>query len=92
MGGFPGWPELSATSSEALSQTRIFMDSAAGKAAMMKKCVPLLPDGDAGERKRQEKALDEALMNTFPASDPVSIEQPKSLRGPEEGKAKRDEH
>jgi hypothetical protein len=26
--------------------------------------------------KRDEKALDEALKNTFPASDPVSIEQP----------------
>ena len=28
------------------------------------------------ERKRHEKALDEALRNTFPASDPVSVEQP----------------
>jgi hypothetical protein len=28
------------------------------------------------ERKRNEKALDEALKNTFPASDPVSVEQP----------------
>ena len=28
------------------------------------------------ERRRQEEALDEALENTFPASDPVSIEQP----------------
>ena len=28
------------------------------------------------ERRRDEKALDEALNNTFPASDPVSIEQP----------------
>ena len=28
------------------------------------------------ERRRQEKALDEALKNTFPASDPVSVEQP----------------
>jgi len=28
------------------------------------------------ERKRQENALDEALRNTFPASDPVSVEQP----------------
>ncbi len=27
------------------------------------------------ERKRREKALDEALKNTFPASDPVSVEQ-----------------
>ena len=29
------------------------------------------------ERKRDEAALDDALENTFPASDPVSIEQPE---------------
>jgi hypothetical protein len=29
-----------------------------------------------GERRHLEDALDEALANTFPASDPVSIEQP----------------
>jgi hypothetical protein len=28
------------------------------------------------ERARHDKALDEALKNTFPASDPVSVEQP----------------
>ena len=33
-------------------------------------------DRDPQERERQEEALDEALKNTFPASDPVSIEQP----------------
>jgi hypothetical protein len=26
---------------------------------------------DKRERKHQEKALDDALMNTFPASDPI---------------------
>jgi len=33
---------------------------------------------DAGmlARDRQEAALDDALKNTFPASDPISIEQP----------------
>jgi hypothetical protein len=31
---------------------------------------------DKRERKHQEKALDDALKNTFPASDPISIEQP----------------
>jgi hypothetical protein len=31
---------------------------------------------DGERRRRQEEALDEALRNTFPASDPVSIEQP----------------
>ena len=33
-------------------------------------------DGDGDKRRRQEEALDEALKNTFPASDPVSVEQP----------------
>ena len=28
------------------------------------------------EHRRREKTLDEALENTFPASDPVSVEQP----------------
>jgi len=35
-------------------------------------------DRSKGERRRDEKALDEALKNTFPASDPVSVEQPVS--------------
>jgi hypothetical protein len=40
------------------------------------KCKPHQDDGDSDERSRQEEALDEALKNTFPASDPVSVEQP----------------
>jgi hypothetical protein len=28
------------------------------------------------EHRRRERALDEALQNTFPASDPISVEQP----------------
>jgi len=32
-------------------------------------------DGDSDKRRRQEEALDEALENTFPAFDPVSVEQ-----------------
>jgi hypothetical protein len=31
---------------------------------------------DEAERKRGEEVLDEAIENTFPASDPVSAEQP----------------
>ena len=31
---------------------------------------------DKRERAHQENALDEALKDTFPASDPVSVEQP----------------
>ena len=39
------------------------------------------PDQDDCDRKKrermhQEEALDEALKNPFPASDPVSVEQP----------------
>jgi hypothetical protein len=37
---------------------------------------PHQDDGDGDKRRRQEEALDEALKNTFPASDPVSVEQP----------------
>ena len=37
---------------------------------------PHQDDGDSDKRRRQEEALDEALENTFPASDPVSVEQP----------------
>jgi hypothetical protein len=34
-------------------------------------------DPDESERRRRlDAALDEALANTFPASDPISIEQP----------------
>jgi hypothetical protein len=33
-------------------------------------------DRDKRERRHQEEALDDALKNTFPASDPVSIVQP----------------
>jgi hypothetical protein len=38
------------------------------------------PHQDEGDndrsRRQEEEALDEALKNTFPASDPVSVEQP----------------
>jgi hypothetical protein len=37
---------------------------------------PHQDDGEGDKRRRQEEALDEALKNTFPASDPVSVEQP----------------
>jgi len=33
-------------------------------------------DRNGLERRRLEQALDEALENTFPASDPISVEQP----------------
>jgi hypothetical protein len=37
---------------------------------------PQQDEDDGDKRLRQEEALDEALKNTFPASDPVSVEQP----------------
>jgi hypothetical protein len=39
---------------------------------------PLKRDRDRSKqsRRHQEEALDDALKNTFPASDPISIEQP----------------
>ena len=36
-------------------------------------------DRDKRERRHQEEALDDALKNTFPASDPVSVVQPAPL-------------
>jgi len=52
--------------------------SAAGETEMIAnpKRKPHRDDGDSDKRTRQEEALDEALKNTFPASDPVSVEQP----------------
>ena len=51
--------------------------SAVGETEMIAnpKREPHQDDGDSDKR-RQEEALDEALKNTFPASDPVSVEQP----------------
>ena len=42
-------------------------------------------NSDRDKRRRQEEALDEALKNTFPASDPISAEQPgRDPRGSED--------
>jgi hypothetical protein len=43
-----------------------------------RKCKPDQSENDRSMRARrhQEEALDDALKNTFPASDPISIEQP----------------
>ena len=42
---------------------------------------PIKDDGSSSKRRREEEALDEALKNTFPASDPVSVEQPIAVTG-----------
>jgi hypothetical protein len=59
---------------------------AAGVAHMApdRKHQPHQGDGGAAKRKREERALDEALKDTFPASDPVSIEQPAHHRRPKQ--------
>ena len=44
-----------------------------------RKRKPTKRDGSKLARERQEEALDDALKNTFPASDPVSIAQPAPL-------------
>jgi hypothetical protein len=43
---------------------------------------PHQDDGASDKRRRQGEALDEALENTFPASDPVSVEQPTTTGAP----------
>ena len=54
------------------------VSSAVGETEMIAnpKRKPHQDNGDSDKRRRQEEALDEALKNTFPASDPVSVEQP----------------
>jgi len=61
---------------------KIFI-SAVGETEMIAdpKRKPRQDDGDSDKRRRQEEALDEALKNTFPASDPVSVEQPTTSGG-----------
>ena len=46
------------------------------------KRVPDRDERDNDERRRREEALDEALKDTFPASDPVSVEQPTTTSAP----------
>jgi uncharacterized membrane protein len=60
------------------SQPRKSFSSAVGETEMIAapKRKPHQDNDDSDKRRRQEEALDEALENTFPASDPVSVEQP----------------
>jgi hypothetical protein len=61
-----------------LRHSREIFSSAVGETEMIAdlKRKPHQDNGDSDKRRRQEEALDEALKNTFPASDPVSVEQP----------------
>jgi len=59
-----------------------FVAGAAGGEIEMhsnRKRKPIKDDSGRLARERQEEALDDALKNTFPASDPVSIAQPTPL-------------
>jgi len=38
------------------------------------------PDGEAARKRRLDRALDEGLKETFPASDPVNVAQPAPSR------------
>jgi len=42
------------------------------------------PSAEDRERRRRERALDEALQATFPASDPVAILEPAGRQEPTE--------
>ena len=42
-----------------------------------------LPADNAAERKNEEKELDKALEDSFPASDPPAMTSPSSITGPE---------
>jgi hypothetical protein len=48
-------------------------------------------NGGKLRRRRQEQALDEALKNTFPASDPVSVEQPAPPGSDDESRDEKNE-
>jgi hypothetical protein len=72
-----GTAERRSGAARALKAPKIFI-SAVRETEMIAnpKGKPRQDDGDSDKRRRQEEALDEALKNTFPASDPVSVEQP----------------
>jgi hypothetical protein len=46
------------------------------KMTIVPKRKTIQDNSDRDKRRRQEEALDEALKDTFPASDPISAEQP----------------
>jgi hypothetical protein len=60
------------------SPKRVRQESVLGEIEVMVKRKPHRDDKarDKRERTHQENALDNALENTFPASDPVSVEEP----------------
>ena len=69
----PDFPETYARSGSLPLELGI-CGSAVGEIEMIAepKHKPHHDDNYRGKRRRQEKALDEALKNTFPASDPTS--------------------
>jgi nicotinate phosphoribosyltransferase len=50
---------------------------------------PKKPELDAETKRRLERALDEGLEETFPASDPVAVTEPAATP-PEDGRAPRE--
>jgi len=66
---------------------KLFEESEKTKMTTDPKRKTLQRNASRDKRKHQEAALDDALKNTFPASDPVSAVQPgrDDLRGLEDG-------
>ena len=67
-------PRILSEKLAALTETQIIGTTAGVIRRATKKSKTII--SDEAERKRRDKALDEAIENTFPASDPVSVEQP----------------
>ena len=55
---------------------------------MPRKTKPKKPEPDDEVRRRLERALDEGLEETFPASDPVAVTEPAPTP-PEDGRLPR---
>jgi len=56
---------------------------------MPRKTKPKKPEPDSEVRRRLERALDEGLKETFPASDPVAVTEPAPTP-PEDGRVSRE--
>jgi hypothetical protein len=79
-----GAPSRNWRSALLLSANRVRRGSRVGEIELVADAKRKPNRDDSARVKRehtpQENALDEALANTFPASDPVSVEQPKPPR------------
>ena len=63
-------PNAPAAYAQPYESSEVWCKAYNSDATAIRRCI------ETEKRLRQEEELDEALKNTFPASDPVSIEQP----------------